>query len=300
MDIHPFDPLVPAEITAAAGVVNNDFHGCGSIKFRVITLKEPPKREMVRFLEQVDSGQTAVFWPARTAHVQVIQTDKDRKNCLVELLVDLDKTQVVKKQYLPGKHSYIDSDYMQAVKAVCRADSRFQAEVRSLDLPEDATVIIEPWAYAPDGMNDMSQRVSMCWFYMRLSSNADANYYAYPLDVCAEVSEELKVTKVFRLPSSNGNDIHDKTFDRREIHSTASSEYYPDLRPPPRNTTKPYHVNQPEVSNYEYIFAFHLGQDASINYEVRVTGIMSTSPINVGEKAPYGTVVTPGVLAPYH
>lgn len=282
---------------------------------------------------------------------------------------------------------------------------------------------------------------------MRLSSNADANYYAYPLDVCAEVSEELKVTKVFRLPSSNGDDVHDKTFDRRKIHSTASSEYHPDLRPPPRNTTKPYHVNQPEgpsfevrgnfltwekwsmhvgfnyregmtlhdvrydgrsvfyrlalaemfvpygdprapyprkaafdlgndgaginannlvlgcdclglikyfdgwhttgsgmplklpnviccheqddgilwkhtnfrtknavvarsrilvlqtiitVSNYEYIFAFHFGQDASINYEVRATGIMSTSPIDIGNKAPYGTVVAPGVLAPYH
>ena len=30
------------------------------------------------------------------------------------------------------------------------------------------------------------------------------------------------------------------------------------------------------VSNYEYIFAFHFGQDASIHYEVRATGILST------------------------
>ena len=54
------------------------------------------------------------------------------------------------------------------------------------------------------------------------------------------------------------------------------------------------------VTNYEYIFAFHFGQDASIHYEVRATGILSTCPIDIGEKAPYGTVVAPGVLAPYH
>lgn len=56
------------------------------------------------------------------------------------------------------------------------------------------------------------------------------------------------------------------------------------------------------VSNYEYIFAFHFAQDASISYEVRATGILSTVPLkhNVQEKIPYGTVVAPGVLAPYH
>jgi primary-amine oxidase len=54
------------------------------------------------------------------------------------------------------------------------------------------------------------------------------------------------------------------------------------------------------VSNYEYIFAWRLGQDASLEYEVRATGILSTVPINIGDTVPYGTVVAPGVLAPYH
>lgn len=279
----------------------------------------------------------------------------------------------------------------------------------------------------------------------------DANYYAYPLDVCAEVSEALEVTKVYRLPTKPHERINHekKPFDRRRIHPTAASEYHPDLRPAPRTTTKPYQAVQPEgpsfkvqgnhltwekwslrvgfnyregltlhdirydgrslfyrlslgemfvpygdprapyprkaafdlgndgaginannlqlgcdclgtikyfdayhntpsgqpmklpnvvccheqddgilwkhtnfrtqnpvvtrsrilvlqtiitVSNYEYIFAWHFGQDASIFYEVRATGILSTVPsdIDVKEKIPYGTVVAPGVLAPYH
>jgi primary-amine oxidase len=54
------------------------------------------------------------------------------------------------------------------------------------------------------------------------------------------------------------------------------------------------------VSNYEYIFAFFFGQDASLHYEVRATGIVSTVPISIGDSVPFGTVVAPGVLAPYH
>ena len=56
------------------------------------------------------------------------------------------------------------------------------------------------------------------------------------------------------------------------------------------------------VSNYEYIFAFHFCQDASIFYEVRATGILSTVPTNINPNTttPYGTNVAPGVLAPYH
>jgi primary-amine oxidase len=279
--------------------------------------------------------------------------------------------------------------------------------------------------------------------------NPDANYYAYPLDLCAEVSEALKVTKIYHLPSGESERMRNepRPFDRRKIHSTVSSEYHPDLRPPPRTITKAYQVVQPEgpsfkcsgnyltwekwsfyvgfnyregltlhnirydgrslfyrlslaemfvpygdprapfprkgafdlgndgagvnannlklgcdclghikyfdawhntssgeplklanvvccheqddgilwkhtnprtqnavvtrsrilvlqtiitVSNYEYIFAFHFGQDASIHYEVRATGILSTTPINLEDKVPYGTIVAPGVLAPYH
>jgi primary-amine oxidase len=54
------------------------------------------------------------------------------------------------------------------------------------------------------------------------------------------------------------------------------------------------------VSNYEYIFAFHFTQAAGIKYEVRATGILSTTPINIGDSVPYGNIVAPGVMAPYH
>jgi len=445
---HPFQPLSPAEIREAARVARAAFPG-QSPNFRVITLQEPPKHLMVQWLEASEQRKPGVEQPPRAARVQVILRDETGPGQLHELLIDLDTLAVVRMEHLPGKHPYIDTEYMQAVETACRADSRVQQEISKLQLPAGATVVIEPWAYATDGEIDVSERTSMCWFYMRLLESPDANYYAYPLDLCAEVSERLVVTKVYYLPSSE----HDRTsdegrpYDHRKVHPTAASEYHPDLRPPPRSTTKPYQVHQPEgpsfttdgnfltwekwemhigfnyregvtlhnlkydgrslfyrlslsemfvpygdprrpyprkgafdlgndgaginannlqlgcdclgsikyldawhttstgeplklpnvvccheqddgilwkhtnfrtqnavvtrsrilvlqtiitVSNYEYIFAFHFGQDASIHYEVRATGILSTAPINIGEQVPYGTVVAPGVLAPYH
>ncbi|KAF9641078.1 Copper amine oxidase [Lasiodiplodia theobromae] len=402
---------------------------------------------MIPFLEHEHSGIGSVSTPSRVAKVQAYVGQAGEKKKFTEFMVNLNTRCIQSEQELPGKHSYIDADYMRQVEKACLADSRVQDEIRSLNLPEGATVVVEPWAYATDGMNDMNERVTMCWFYMRLSPHADANYYAYPLDLCAEVSESLEVTRMYRLPSGADERINDvkKHFDSSKIHST--SEYHPDLAKERRQTTRPYHVSQPEgpsfkfvgnslswekwtfrvgfnyregmtlhdvrydgrnlfyrlslsemfvpygdsrcpyprkgafdlgndgagvnannlklgcdclghirymdawhntssgdpvklphvicchevddgilwkhtnprtgnavvtrsrvlvlqtiitVSNYEYIFLFYFGQDASIHYEVRATGILSTAPIDVGDKVPYGTTVAPGVLAPYH
>ncbi|KAF1968069.1 hypothetical protein BU23DRAFT_558769 [Bimuria novae-zelandiae CBS 107.79] len=447
---HPFDPLTPSEINKAAEVVRSRYTG-QDVSFKVITLKEPPKNEMIAFLDHEHRQLPHQWIPIRCARVEITLKATTGELELHELHVNLTKNTVLKLEVLKGKHSHVDSVYMKEVEAACMADPRVRDEIRKLELPPRASVVVEPWTYATDGQNDMSKRVTMCWFYLRLLEHQDANYYAYPLDICAEISEELEITRVYRLASSPDEQIHNepRPFDRRKIHSTATSEYHPELRPNLRTSTKPYQVVQPEgpsfkiggnqlnwekwsfrvgfnyregltlhdiryddrslfyrlslsemfvpygdprapyprkaafdlgndgaginannlklgcdclgtikyfdawhntrsgepmklpnvvccheqddgilwkhtnfrtghavvtrsrilvlqtiitVSNYEYIFAFHFCQDASIYYEVRATGILSTVPTNFGEdaKIPYGTIVAPGVLAPYH
>ncbi|CAN9443184.1 unnamed protein product [Alternaria alternata] len=295
---HPLDPLTPEEITKTkvANAAQSSFEG-QALNFRVITLREPPKDELVTYLEAEHRRDHFLPKISRCARVEILVRSKNGANDLFELIVAIDSNNVIGKQHLEGKHSYIDAAYMKEVEDACLCDPKVQAEIETLNLPEGASVIVEPWAYATDAYTD-------------------ANYYAYPLDVCAEVSEDLEVTKIYRLPTSSNEQIHNeiRSFDRRKIHATDASEYHPDLRSSPRTTTKPYQVVQPEgpsfqinghmvswENNYEYIFAFHFGQDASINYEVRATGILSTAPIALGEpKPPFGTIVAPGVLAPYH
>ncbi|KAL3439730.1 copper amine oxidase [Aspergillus insuetus] len=448
MTPHPFDPLSPAEISEVAAIVRGHLPG-QSPAFCFITLKEPAKQEMIPFLESEHAGIRAAARPARLSRAQVVLPGSQGASKLLELIIDISSQQVVNTERLIGRHSYIDPEYMRLVETACLADPRVQEGIKKLKLPANSTVVVEPWAYGTDGLNDMSERLTMCWFYLRLLESPDANYYAYPLDICAEVSEQLKVIKVYYLPSHKDERIADepRPFDINKIHSTVQSEYHPSLRPPPRNTTKPYQVVQPEgpsftiqgnhiswekwtmrvgfnyregltlhdirydgrslfyrlslaemfvpygdprspyprkaafdlgsdgagvnannlrlgcdclglikyfhgwhntgsgeplkmpnviccheqddgilwkhtnfrtqnavvtrarilvlqtiitVSNYEYIFAFQFSQDASIHYEVRATGILSTCPISLDDKVPYGTIVAPGVLAPYH
>lgn len=57
------------------------------------------------------------------------------------------------------------------------------------------------------------------------------------------------------------------------------------------------------VSNYEYILMYVFNTAGDLTYEVRATGILSTSPVDPALSTtphPFGTVVHPGVLAAYH
>lgn len=91
-----------------------------------------------------------------------------------------------------------------------------------------------------------------CWFYARLTQHEDANYYAHPLTLCAEVSEALQVTKVYHLPTRSNETVHNTAlpFDLRITH-TPDSEYHPSLRPSPRTTTTPLHVTQPRGPSFK-------------------------------------------------
>lgn len=129
--------------------------------FRVVTLLEPSKKQMIPYLEKEHHKQPVADIPTRYARVEVVITGNRDENQLFELIVDLDNDKVVQKKHVQGKHSYIDSDYMKAVEAACLANEEVQAEIKTLELPSEATVVVEAWAYATDGMNDMTERVTM-------------------------------------------------------------------------------------------------------------------------------------------
>jgi primary-amine oxidase len=54
------------------------------------------------------------------------------------------------------------------------------------------------------------------------------------------------------------------------------------------------------VANYEYGFFWYFYQDGTIQFEVKLTGILSTGASAPGEKPKYGTLVAPQLYAPNH
>ncbi|HEY4928265.1 MAG TPA: primary-amine oxidase [Acidimicrobiales bacterium] len=54
------------------------------------------------------------------------------------------------------------------------------------------------------------------------------------------------------------------------------------------------------VGNYEYGFYWYFYLDGSLQLEVKLTGIMSTQAVIEGQETPWGSMVAPGLAAPFH
>jgi len=54
------------------------------------------------------------------------------------------------------------------------------------------------------------------------------------------------------------------------------------------------------VENYEYGFFWYLYQDGNIQFEIKLTGILSLGATKPGEKPPFGTMIAPQLYAPNH
>ena len=54
------------------------------------------------------------------------------------------------------------------------------------------------------------------------------------------------------------------------------------------------------VGNYEYGYFWYLYTDGTIEYEIKLTGVISTGAIADGETPRHGTLVAPGLYGPHH
>jgi primary-amine oxidase len=54
------------------------------------------------------------------------------------------------------------------------------------------------------------------------------------------------------------------------------------------------------VGNYEYAYYWYLYQDGTIEYEVKLSGVISNGVVAPGETPGYGVIVAPGVYGPHH
>jgi primary-amine oxidase len=54
------------------------------------------------------------------------------------------------------------------------------------------------------------------------------------------------------------------------------------------------------VENYEYGFFWYFYQDGNIQFEIKLTGILSLGALHPNETSPYGTLIAPQLYAPNH
>ncbi|KAF2134622.1 hypothetical protein P153DRAFT_391950 [Dothidotthia symphoricarpi CBS 119687] len=243
---HPLAPLSEAEITTAASIIKASWPAPTDLQFKVVTLEEPPKSEVLPYLQAEHSGKTRPT-VSRKAFVNYYIRNTNKYH---EAVVDLTSGQVVRNVLLgPFVHANFDGEEIMAIEKLVFSDEKVEAEIAKLNLPEGTVVVTDPWIYGSDGIDD-SDRLAQCFLYLRdpkNSSEADSNHYAMPLPISPVVStESMKVVRVDIMPTGTDNTI--KPLGPYKIQPP--NEYIPEAQTL-RTDLKPLHVVQPEGASFQ-------------------------------------------------
>ncbi|SPO03152.1 probable peroxisomal amine oxidase (copper-containing) [Cephalotrichum gorgonifer] len=245
---HPFDPLTKAEIEAAISVVSKAH---GNVVFNVVSLQEPRKAEMTRWLESPSTAPA----PARVADVVVIAPGGK----VYDGLVDLKEGKITQWDLLDGLQPIITMEELQAVEHICRTDPKVieQCKISGIAEEDMHKVYCDPWTIGYDERYGSKVRLQQGLMYYR--PDVDDCQYQYPLDFCPIFDANKKEIIAIDIPKV-----------RRPLRLEEPVNY---TRPAVekqggyRTDLKPIHITQPEGVSFKITgreiewqnWKFHIG-----------------------------------------
>jgi primary-amine oxidase len=154
-DMHPLDPLTSAEITAAAKIVQN-INTDKSIHFKNITLIEPPKEQLRKFLAAERNGTTAPSPARRVSSLYYHRGTAD----LFQTTIDLKSGKVEGTEQLNSRYfGQADIDEAIEVRERCLSHPKVLERIRNYGLPKGFVVVCDAWPYGRDSA-ELGRRLS--------------------------------------------------------------------------------------------------------------------------------------------
>ncbi|KAI1198805.1 peroxisomal copper amine oxidase [Nemania serpens] len=223
---HPLDPLSEAEIQSAVELVKKAH---GDLFFNVVSLHEPRKAEMMKWLEDPSAPR-----PARIADVVVIAPGGK----VYEGFVDLASGTITKWDLLDGLQPIITMEELMLVEHVCRKDLKVieQCEISGIAREDMHKVYCDPWTIGYDERYGNKIRLQQALMYYR--PNIDDCQYQYPLDFCPIYDQEKREVIAIDIPKV-----------RRPLRETQPVNYHPaavEKAGGYRDNLKPINITQPE------------------------------------------------------
>ncbi|KAJ5108251.1 copper amine oxidase [Penicillium angulare] len=243
--IHPFSQLTATEIQRSGQLVSQLFPGI-SLIFKSITLYEPDKEQALEYLEAEHAGNAMRPIVERRSILAYYEKGGDT---LYEAIVNLTTGSVTSNTKLHESiHGPADLDEVAAVEALVRNDASVQEALKKINIKDTSLVVIEPWVYGSDGIQD-ERRQYQCFLFSRDVSNPeeqDSNHYAHPLTVCPVVDVvHNKVTRIDYVPTGSDH----KTGEIKAFKAHPANEYIPKYQKL-RKDLKPLQVIQPEGASF--------------------------------------------------
>ena len=257
---HPYAPLSANEIVNASSLLRAQWPDTTDVQFKVITLAEPPKHEVVPYL-QAERDHASLPTLDRKAFITYYLR---KTNKLHEAYVNLSEQEVESNVRL-GKnvHGGGDGEEIMAMERIALEDEGVKQELKKLNLPEGAVVVCDPWIYGAckglsrdarvhadllsgsDGVDD-DERMYQTFLYLRSLEHGhepDSNHYALPLPISPVISSEtMKVIRIDWMPTGTDNAIPKEP---KPFKPVPANEYIPEAQRL-RSGLKPLQVVQPE------------------------------------------------------
>ncbi|WIA30543.1 hypothetical protein OEZ86_000626 [Tetradesmus obliquus] len=229
---HPLDPLSAEEISGVAAACKSlaKQEGWGSLRFNVISLKEPAKADLLAF----EAGGPA---PQRQGFA-ILQAPPSSVVYEVTLALQPgEEATVCAWQKLEGVEPLASPDDCFEAEAIAKADPQVVELLAERGFTDLALVACDPWSVHAPPQQLQGRRLMQLFMYGR--SSPDDNAYAHPLDLVALVDMLQKCvvaidkhSKAPQIPASDSN-------------------YHAELFPGPwRQDIKPLNVLQPEGPSF--------------------------------------------------
>ncbi|KAK4222085.1 putative copper amine oxidase [Podospora fimiseda] len=248
---HPLGPLSPSEIIASSDLARSAWPENVQLYFKVVTLREPAKKELVPYLTKERAGESPL--PSIDRRAFVVYTLKGTHS-LHEAVVNLTTGKVESNVRLgPFVHPNADGDEIVAVEKFALSCPEILNEVEKLKLPEGTELVIDPWIYGADGLKTDKfyddVRLYQCYIYMRdpaNSSEADSCHYAFPLPISPVIDPStMTLVRIDVLPTG----LDEKVDGLKPYVARPANEYIPEAHTM-RSGLKPLRVTQPEGASF--------------------------------------------------
>ncbi|KAK2056898.1 copper amine oxidase [Colletotrichum caudatum] len=254
---HPLSALSLEETKQARDVVLAAHDG-SVLDFRQIYLWEPPKAEVLEFLDLEHSGKltSSSPRPARCAQVFYDVIGGASKAQYTESIVDLGLGKIVDQKVIGSEHhASLAMFEFETLAQVVESSALFKEKIAELKLPEGFEVVIEPWPYGGPDPADEDRRFFQALIFARdtRSGNPDSNFYAYPLPLIPVMDAHTKqVVRIDELATGGKGEAYTgKTHAATVVDHCKGSEYVPELLPNgTRKDLKPLTVAQPEGPSF--------------------------------------------------
>ncbi|KAH8898240.1 copper amine oxidase [Thozetella sp. PMI_491] len=254
---HPLSDLSVDETNRARDAVLA-LHPGTVIDFRTIYLLEPPKAEVVPFLELEHAGKLTgdSSRPSRLAQARYDVIGGSRVPEYHESVIDINTLHRVGHNVIGSEHhaSLTIFEFDVLVKAI-QESPLFQEKMKSIKLPPGFELVIEPWPYGGPDVEDGSTRFfqGLCFGRDTRSGNPDSNFYAYPIPVIPIMDAGKREIVRIDEPATGGNGepLTGKSHEAKVLDHCRTAEYVPELLPNgTRKDLKALTVVQPEGPSF--------------------------------------------------